>query len=143
MKKLIKILLIGMVLAFAVYAFAANTTNVTNQRQVITITGDLDADWDASTEPKTLGLLRNGILNVWRVVFIPSASGDSLILRDGGLDAAEFFDSGICADRYDKVTFDAPGNEPWKVCPVMDYSDCTMASGSDAKIMLYISIPKP
>ena len=143
MKKLIKFLLIGMVLAFAVYAFAANTTTVTNQNQVIVIAGDLDSDWDASTETKTKDLLRNGILNVLRVIFFPSATGDQVMLRDNGLDGTESFDSGYCADRADKVTYDAPGGVPWKVNPVLDYSDCTMASGSDSKIMIYILTPTP
>lgn len=141
MKNFIKLSVIAsIVFLFSTYAFAVNTTVVTKQNQVITITG-LDADWDASTETKTKDLLRNGILKVLRILFIPGATGDDLILRDNGLDDPEFFDTGICADRNDARTVDAPGGIPWEVNPVLDYSDCTMSSGS--KLMIYILKPKP
>ena len=141
MKKFIKLLIIASILfLFSTYVFAANTTVVTDQNQIITITG-LDADWDASTETKTKDLLRNGILKIWRIIFYPAATGDDIILRDDGLDAAEFFDSGVCADRYDTRTIDAPGGQPWEVNPVLDYSDCTISTGS--KVMIYIEKPKP
>ena len=140
MKKLIKFLLIGMVLAFASYGFAANTIVVTDQNQVITITG-LDEDFDASTATETLGLLRNGVLKVWMVVFIPSATNDRMIIRDNGIDAPEFFDPGIYSDAYDsRVLY---FYEPLEVNPVIDISDCTLGTAANAKVMIYIQKPKP
>ena len=140
MKKLIKSLIIATVLFFSTYVFAANTTIVTDQNQVITITG-LDEDWDASTETETMGLLRNGILKVWMVVFIPGATDDRMIIRDGGIDAAEFFDAGPQADSYDaRVKYFI---EPLEVNPVIDISDCILGTAANAKVMIYIQKPKP
>ena len=141
MKTLIKSLLIASIIfLFSTYALAGNTTVVTGQNQVITITG-LDADWDASTETKTKDLLRNGVLKVLRVVFIPSATNDRMIIRDNGIDAAEFYDVGKQADTYDGRTVDFP--EPLYVNPVIDISDCTFGTAANAKVMIYISKPKP
>ena len=143
MKNLIKSLIIGIILAFSTYAFAANTTVVTAQDQVITITG-LDEDWDASTESETSGLLRNGVLRVWRIVFIPSATDDRMIIRDGGIDDPEFFDTGKCGDAYDVRTLKVDSeDEILLVNPVIDISDCTLGTAANAKVMIYIEKPKP
>jgi len=144
MKTLIKLLVIAsMVFLFSSYAFAVNTTVVTAQDQVITITG-LDPageDWDASTETETMGLLRNGVLKVWAVVFIPSATDDRMIIRDDGIDEPEFFDPGKNADAYDsRVLY---FREPLEVNPVIDVSDCTITTPANAKVMIYISKPRP
>jgi len=144
MKKLIKLLVIvSMIFLFSYDVFAANATVVTRQNQVITITG-LDPageDWDASVEAETLGLLRNGVLKVWMVVFIPSATNDRMIIRDDGIDGSEFFDAGKHAEVYDsRVKY---YYEPLEVNPVIDVSDCTIATPADVKVMIYILKPKP
>ena len=140
MKKLIKLLVLALFLSFASYTFAANTIVVTDQNQVITITG-LDEDFDASLATETMGLLRNGILKVWAVVFIPSATNDRMIIRDNGIDEPEFFDPGPYADSYDaRVLYFI---EPLEVNPVIDISDCILGTAANAKVMIYIQKPKP
>ena len=64
-----------------------------------------------------------------------------MIIRDDGIDAAEFFDPGKQADDYDgRVLY---FREPLEVNPVIDITDCTLGTAANAKVMIYIQKPKP
>lgn len=105
----------------------ANTTTLgTNS---LTITG-LDADWLYSTS--TDCPFPGGIV-ITAITFIPSAINDRMIVRDGGVDAADIFDSGIVAGT-DAVRFTY--DTPRKRFPVIDISDCTFGTAANAKVFI-------
>ena len=124
MKKLTTLLIslmFTLILCFP--AFGANTT-VPGQK-CITITG-LDADWDSTA---------NGYpqaLDIWAVVFYPGATDDSMVINDGGADEDAFYESGVCADKYDaRVLYFPPGT---KVKPYIDTDDIDVTG---AKVKIY------
>lgn len=127
MKKLTT-LFISLILAIALCfpVFGANTT--VKGEKCITITG-LDADWHSTA---------NGYpqaLDVWAVVFYPSATDDRMILNDNGADNDAFYDSGLCADTYDaRVVYFAPGT---KVKPYFDTDDAVLGTAANAKVKIY------
>jgi len=105
---------------------ATNTT--VNGKHSITITG-LDADWTATSE----GHLYD--LDIAMIIFYPSATGDIMIIHDGGIDGEEFFDSDACADVYDtRVIYYPPGT---MYSPVIDITDCTLGTAANAKVKIY------
>lgn len=114
------------VIALCYPAFGVNVT--TPGQKCITITG-LDADWHSTL---------NGYpqaLDIWCVVFYPSATNDRMILNDDGADEDPFFDSGLCADTYDaRVVYFPPGT---KVKPYFDTDDATLGTASSAKVKIY------
>jgi len=107
-------------------AFGANVT--VKGKKCITITG-LDADWYATTEGYPSDL------DIWCVVFYPSATGDIMVIHDDGLDTWVPFESGESADKYDKTILYLPPG--MKIKPVIDISDCTLGTAANAKVKIY------
>ena len=127
MKKLTTLLMslmFTLILCFP--AFGVNATE--KGKKCITITG-LDADWYATAEGYPMAL------DVWAVVFYPSATNDRMILNDDGADTDPFFDSGLCADTYDvRIIYFPPGT---KVKPYFDTHDATLGTAANAKVKIY------
>jgi hypothetical protein len=122
------------VLAFAVNGFAVNTTTIGTSRSVIEITG-LDADWTWETD---LASQERVILDgrVQRIVFYPSAASDRMIIRDGGIDNATYFDSGAVSGADDPRTVTYVN--PVHVNLVIDITDCTLSTAANAKVVIYL-----
>jgi len=105
----------------------ANTTVI--KGNVIQITG-LDADWNGSTET---GLSN---MRISSIQFNPSGADDEMIVHDGGIDGVTIFHM-KSADVYDqKIRYYEP---PIIANPVIDISDCTLATPADAKVLITIS----
>ena len=108
----------------------ANTTTLGRGTIVITV---LDAvDWEYDTDG---GFDSDIGIKVSSIQFIPSAASDRLIIHDGGVDAANIFDSGVTAGVAPIFkNFDPPR---W-VRPVIDQSDCTFGSTGQSVIIDYV-----
>ena len=132
MKKLTTVIVSFMfAIALCYPAFGAATT-VPGQK-CITITG-LD-DGDATTDWWASKVGYPNKLDIWCIVFYPSATGDRLYVNDGGLDADVIYDSGLCSDTYDpRVVYYPPG---MKVEPVIDTSDCTFGTDANVSVKIY------
>jgi len=104
--------------------YATNTTAI--GAHCVTITG-LDADWDSTSH-------FNFPLDIWCIVFYPSATGDQMIIHNGDLDDEEFYDSDEVADAYDTRVIYFPPNS---TNPVIDISDCTLGTAANAKVKIY------
>jgi len=114
------------VLAIGLITMGANTTDPAVK--LITITG-LDDDWYGIKQG-----FPNGI-ELWAVVFYPSATNDRMIIHDGGLDNDEIFDSGTVADSYDRTVLYYPPKTFVK--PVIDITDCTLGTAASARVKIY------
>ena len=127
MKRLIYALIgITLVVSVSLIFLGANTTNPGVKH--ITITG-LDEDWFLADADLTTDI------DLWAIVFYPSATDDQLIVHDDGIDGDEIFDSGLCADKYDRtVLYYPPG---FFVNPVIDITDCTLGTAANAKVKIY------
>ena len=115
-----------LVVAIGLIAIGANTTDPAIK--MITITG-LDDDWYGTKVGYP-----NGI-ELWAVVFYPSGTSDVMIIHDNSLTGDEIFDSGYCADGFDKVVLYYPPK--MFVKPVIDISDCTFGTAANAKVKIY------
>lgn len=130
MKKLTTLfisLMLTLILCFP--AFSATVKG----KKCITVTGidpaDGTTDWYATEEGYPTHL------DIWCIVFYPSATGDIMKIHDDGLDTWEVFDSGESADKYDKtILYLPPGT---KVKLVIDASDCTIGTPANAKVKIY------
>jgi len=133
--KRIFILAIAVLLVFVNIGFAVNTTTVGSTKKVIQIVPDGSTDWiwedDLSGEGSTV--VRGKIK---RIVFYPSAANDRMIIHDGGIDNAAYFDSGLVsgADDPRTVVYDPP----IPVRLVIDATDNTTSSATDCKILIYL-----
>ena len=103
----------------------ANTTKLGSKS--ITITG-LDANWSWETD----GPFPAGI-RITSIVFIPSATADRMIIRDGSSTGAEIFDSGGAVGT-------APIFEPIiptkKLYPTITIAQCTLGTAANAKVII-------
>ena len=105
----------------------ANVT--TKGRGSVTITG-LDADWAYTTDG---GFDADIGMKVSSIQFNPSAANDVMIVHDGGIDAAEIFDSGPAGSTAPIFkNFDPPR---W-IRPWIDISDCTLGTPANAKVII-------
>ena len=106
----------------------ANTTTISGKQ--ILITG-LDADWLWATAiGSTACYLRS-------VTFIPSAANDRFILHDGGIDAAELFDTGIVSGTDARTKYFADRGH--RCIPTIDISDCTLGTAANCKVILEVA----
>ena len=126
-------LIISLLLVFALCfpVFGAATTVPGEKCITITAldTADATTDWWASK----VGYPQK--LELWCIIFYPSAVSDRLYVHDGGLDTDVIFDSGLCADAYDpRVIYFPPG---MKVEPVIDVSDCAFTTDANVSVKIY------
>jgi hypothetical protein len=117
--------------------FADNTTTVGRSGQTIEITG-LDADWEWSVD--LASEIANGTIyprhrRIVRITFYPSAVSDRMIVRDGGLDNAVIFDSGVAQSTgaLSMTYISGVGTEV-----MIDISDCTLTTPADAKVAIVL-----
>ncbi len=106
--------------------------NVTVQDgNFVEITGFTADDWIGSTELD--GTPKN--VKIMAIQFVPSAIADRMIVRNGGVDAAAIFDSGVHQTLLPtRIPF--PKGE-W--CnPVIDFSDCTFGIAANVKVMMVL-----
>jgi hypothetical protein len=122
MKKL-KLFVLLLILFFCTPLYAANVVAI--GANCVTITG-LDEDWD-------WGDTYNYPLDIWCIVFYPSATDDRMIVHNGDIDDEEFFDSDKVADEYDTRVIYFPPNS---IVPVIDISDCTLGTAASAKVKI-------
>jgi len=129
-----KFIIFIVALFIATPLWAANTTTVGSSLTTLEITG-LDADWvwttdmaDAHTKVKNA--------RIHSIKFYPSAASDRMIIRDGGVDAATFFDSGIVSGTTDARIEYYPDNP--RVNLVIDISDCTLDAAANAKVVIRV-----
>jgi len=123
-------------------AFAVNTTSVGTSLKVIQIVPDGSTDWVWEADIAGLtGFTSNQLSKlktskIRRIVFYPSAANDRMILHDGGIDNAAFFDSGLVsgADDPRTVTYDPPE----RVRIVIDATDNTTDTASSCKVLIYL-----
>jgi hypothetical protein len=106
----------------------ANTTK--QARGVIEITG-LDADWNYNTDG---GFGVDDGIYVTEYQFIPSAVGDRMLIHEGGVDAANLFDSGLAAGT---AAIHKEVKRPKFVRPIIDIADCTLDTAANAKVLIY------
>jgi hypothetical protein len=140
MKKLLCALCAVLISAGA--AWAANTTLVGSSLTTIEITG-LDADWSWATDIVAAGTFNSKIntAKIRSIKFYPSGANDRMIVRDGGLDAATFFDSGLVSAASDpRVEYYT--DNPRHVDLVIDISDCTIGIAANAKVVIQIEPEK-
>jgi len=100
--------------------------NTTIKGNIIQIT-DLDADWYGNVDANMHEM------KISSIQFNPSATDDIMIIHDGSLDGATLFKV-KCVDTYDQRIkyFDPP---IW-ANPVIDISDCTIASPINAEVII-------
>jgi hypothetical protein len=140
--KLTKIFMGLLLSAFLVVpCFAANTTTVGPSLQVIQIVPDGSTDWTWSTEIDALSLTarqesRLKAAKIVSIVFYPSAANDRMIIHDGGIDNAAYFDSGAVSGADDPriVHYELRRN----VELVIDATDCTLDTAASTKVLIYV-----
>lgn len=127
--------LVALILLFASTGFATNTTLFGNSGGTIEITG-LDADWTWNTEvagqPQYIQKAK-----IQRITFYPSAASDRMIIRDGGIDNATYFDSGAVSGADDPRTMTYM--KPRPVNLVIDITDCTLDTAASAKVVITLA----
>lgn len=106
----------------------ANTTTIGKNH--IQITG-LDADWTWNTELSEHAHM-NGII-VKSIQFNPSGANDVFIIHEGGIDGASIFEVKCTGDTDNRVKYFDP---PLHCAPVIDISDCTLATAANAKVII-------
>ena len=121
-------LIVSLLLVFALCFLIIGATGKTPGLKWVTL-DTFDTDWYSVTAGYPQAL------DVWAVVFYPSATDDRMILNDGGEDATAFYDSGLCANTYDARTFYFPPGT--KVKPYFDTDDGALGDGSAAKVIIY------
>jgi hypothetical protein len=127
MKRLIYALIgLVMIVSIGLIFLGANSTSPGVKH--ITITG-LDEDWVLADAGLTSDI------DLWAIVFYPSATDDQMIIHDDGIDGDEIFDSGLCADKYDRIVLYFPPR--FFVSPVIDITDCTLTTAANAKVKIY------
>lgn len=122
-------------------AWAANTTLVGSSLTTIEITG-LDADWSWSTDIVAASFSSKiDTAKIRSIKFYPSAANDRMIIRDGGLDNATFFDSGLVSAASDP-RIEYYTDNPRHIDLVIDISDCTLSNPANAKVVIQIEPEK-
>src|SRR5574343_242860 len=132
-KKFIFGIILSLLIPFTV--FAANTTAVSTSNLAIQITG-LDADWYWETEIAASTSISQVVkqAKIKAIIFYPSAANDRLIIHDGGLDTAAFFDSGLTSAAADpRIIYYVPAKQ---ANLVIDISDCTMNIAANCKVVI-------
>lgn len=136
MKKLRIFALTITLLLIPVVCFGLNTTTIGTSETTIEITG-LDADWLWLTElDGESNYVERG--RIQRITFYPSAASDRMIIRDGGIDAATFFDSGAVSGADDPRT--TSWVNPQYAPLVIDISDCTLSTPANAKVVIHLMV---
>ena len=110
----------------------ANTTKLNGH--FITITG-LDADWSLSTD---LPQFSGTGLKVYSIRFNPSGANDVMIVHENGIDNAEVFRVKAAAGTDDRIQYYDPSE--W-MFPVIDISDCVLATAANAAVTIHIKQP--
>jgi len=101
-------------------------TDTTIKGNIIEIT-NLDADWYGNVDADIHEM------KISSIQFNPSAVDDIMIIHDGSLDGATLFKA-KCEDVYDqRVKY---FNPPIWANPVIDISDCTIASPNNAEVII-------
>lgn len=119
-------------LLMAGIAVATNVTTIGASAKTIEITG-LDADWTWNTElAGEIKVVSEGRIS--RITFYPSAASDRMIIRDNGIDAATYFDSGSVSGSDDPRTMTYMN--PRKANLVIDITDCTLDTAANAKVVI-------
>jgi len=133
MKKLTTLLISLMLTVALCYPAFGASAGTAKGEKCITITGIDPADGDTDWYSTKVGYPYD--LDIWCIVFYPSATNDIMIIHDDGLDTWELFDSGKCADTYDaRVLYFPPRT---MIRPVIDASDCTIGTPANAKVKIY------
>ena len=134
MKKLTTVILsIAFIFALSFQAFGvANVTTKAANGKVITITGLDTTDWYSVTSGVN-GLGTPGDVEIWAVIFYPSATDDRMVINDGGAAGNVIWDSGVCADAYDTRVFYFPPGTKGK-----PYIDITDRTGTTLKLIIYL-----
>ena len=140
MKKLL-CALCAMVMISVGVAQAANTTLVGSSLTTIEITG-LDADWVWATDIVAASFSSKiDTAKIRSIKFYPSGANDRMIIRDGGIDAATFFDSGLVSAASDpRIEYYV--DNPRHIDLVIDISDCTFSNPANAKVVIQIEPDK-
>ena len=108
--------------------------STTHGKGVIEI-DDIDADWVYGTDVTANEGFPAGGMGVRSIAFVPSQANDRMIIHDGGVDAAVFFDTGAMTTVDPAVQY-FERNEPWRR-PVIDESDCTIGgSSANSKVII-------
>jgi len=114
---------------------AVNTTTVGSSKKVIQIVPDGSTDWvwedDLSGEGSAV--LRGKIK---RIIFYPSAANDRMIIHDGGIDNAAYFDSGLTSGADDPRTVIYDPAIPVRL--VIDATDNTTSTPGSCTILIYL-----
>jgi len=100
----------------------------TEKDGTITITS-IDADWTAGTDCNLEYMFLQSIQ------FIPSSATDRMIIRDGGIDEIKLFDSGVVTASGSPI-FEDFTDDVTRKKPVIDVSDCTIASADNAELII-------
>jgi hypothetical protein len=121
-------------LLFATPAFAINQTLIGSSGKTIEITG-LDADWVWSTDlaGEHWKVTRAAIKSI---KFYPSGANDRMIIRDGGIDNATFFDSGLVSGADDPRVEYYDGGTQTEL--VIDITDCALGTPGSAKVVIHL-----
>ena len=122
-------------------AVAANTTLVGSSLTTVEITG-LDADWSWPGDIVTPGTFSDKVATakIRSIKFYPSAANDRMVIRDGGNDAATFFDSGLVSAATDpRIEYYDP---PRHVDLYIDISDSTLNTAANCKVVIQIEPEK-
>ena len=110
----------------------ANDTKKAANGKIVTITGLDTTDW-SSTVSGVNGLGTPGDIELWAIIFYPSATDDRMVINDGGEDGNEIWDSGKTPDDYTPRLFYFPPGTKCK--PYIDIDDRT---GTDIKVIIYL-----
>ena len=132
-------LFVGLALFLASNASAVVTVNYSGN--VIELT-NLDADWSwTTTFPDAVGTKReyNHGIRVQTIIFYPSAANDILVLEEGSDTGPEIFPI-KCADTYDQRAM--PPLNGIRIKPVFDYTDSTIGTPANAKIVIILYKPE-
>jgi len=107
----------------------ANSTKIGTRS--IEITG-LDADWYWNVE-----LVGHSAIDklIRKIAFYPSLATDRFIIREGSIDGATIFDTGIVTDTGARVD---PHRKPLNMPLVIDISGCTLDTAASAKVVIWI-----
>ncbi len=106
----------------------SNTTKVSGRQ--IMITG-LDADWNIDTDMPGY----DAGLKIISIVFVPSATGDIMVIRNskaGTATDAEMFRVKVTGDTDQRIEY-YYGNV---LFPFIDISECTLGTAANARVLI-------
>jgi hypothetical protein len=110
---------------------------LTSTEHFISIALDGSTDFNSSTDLVSLGLSKNPTdgLSIKRIIFLPSAVSDKLVVRDGSLTGPAVFATGAVPAAYNICSMEYSG---FRMVPCIKASECTIGTPGSGYVVFEI-----